>query len=236
MQKTDATRRVSLKNLWTKLRFVIILSVCYTAISFGYSFIGFAIRQPTVHFHEYTPSRFFLEVGGHFAFGVIAALPLMDISLMLLAGAMAVGIDSDHILGALNLSISGRPDHSFLYAIISAFFLVLIAKRVVPNGAVNGKKGQERDKKRGRKEIMIRKILLVPPITLLAHISFDIFAAYRIFPSVPPGGGASFPLFVPFSFQTVQFGYSAWIWFEITALVIAVVGYFWSGRVNLGHS
>jgi hypothetical protein len=153
------------KFVVSKLKFVIYLSLAYLAFAFGYSFIGLVFREPTLHLHEYSLSSFILEIGGHFVFGIFAALPLLDFELIALVGMCAVLIDSDHILGTFNLDLVSRPDHSILFVFIASLVLVWVSKWLF----------------KGIDKARLLKIGLVVPVALLAHISYDIFAAYQVF-------------------------------------------------------
>ncbi len=180
-----------------KFAAVVLIACFYVGLSFVYSLIGFIHIEVGVHYHEYSPTKLIIEVTGHFLFGFIASLPLLDFDLSLLTGSLAILIDADHIMDALGFDVSGRPDHSFLYIIVSAAILVYLARRL---GI--------------RKKVLI-KILFVAPITLFSHLAYDIFAST----------GTNFPLLIPFSFQEVYFDISFWIVFESIAFLIAILGY-----------
>lgn len=193
------------------LKILVLFSLAYLALSFGTSFLGFLSPQAPFPLHQYSPSHFLEEVGGHFIFGVLAALPFLDIDLILLCGTFAVLIDSDHILEALGFYVSGRPDHSIFYAAFSFVILYYIARKM--------KMGNEREIKFG----------LLGAVVLLAHVAFDIFAAYGLF----YGGGYYFPLLAPFSFSAVSFPFDYWIVLEILAFALALLGsIFGSARIR----
>jgi membrane-bound metal-dependent hydrolase YbcI (DUF457 family) len=186
-----------------QLRRIIVIAIFYSYLSFAYSFIGFLHMQPSDHYHEYSLSKLAIEVFGHFAFGGAAAIPLLDLDLILLTGSLAILIDADHILGAWDFNVSGRPDHSFLYAIVSTIVLVFLAKKL------------------GTRPEKVAKIAFIGTVTLFAHIAYDLFA----------GSGSSFQLLIPFSFQSFTLQYIDWVPFEGLALVIAGLGYVVSRRI-----
>ena len=193
---------VALRKHIPRFKKLIFLAISYTALAFAYSTIGFLHPQVAPHYNEYNGLRLLIEIAGHFSFGLIAAIPLLDIQLALLTGTGAVLIDSDHILSSLGFNISGRPDHSFLFILVSAAFLLLIAKRY---GGFN----------RG----FLAKLAYLAPIVLFSHIAFEIFA-----------GGHQFQLLIPFSFDSFTLPYHDWMVFEAISLVLSCLGYFSSLR------
>jgi hypothetical protein len=183
-----------------EIRRLTILAGLYAAASFTYSFVAFAPGQPAIHFHEYRYSTLLLELGGHVAFGMIAASVFLDAELIVLSGLLAVVIDVDHILATLNLATISRPAHSFVFVPLTFLLLAYAAA------------------KSGMTDRWV-KVAFLAPVVFFSHVAYDIFAAYVIF----GGRGASFPLLAPFSFAMTTFQYSTWIWFEAGALLIAAV-------------
>lgn len=197
-----AETAVALRRNLPSFKKLFFLTVFYAALAFAYSSIGFLHPQVAPHYNEYNGLRLVTEIAGHFSFGIIAAIPLLDIQLALLTGTWAVLIDSDHMLSSLGFNISGRPDHSFLFILVSAVFLFLIAKRYG-----------------GFTISFLTKFAYLAPIVLFSHIAFDIFA-----------GGPQFQLLIPFSFQSFTLPYHDWMLFEAIALVLSCLGYFSSLR------
>ena len=110
---------------------VIILSLVYVALAFGYSALGFLSGLPHGNGSEYTISFLIPEISGHILFAVVAVLPFLDLQLMLLASVIAVFIDTDHLLGIFTtLPYIGRPDHSILFMIVAASVLVYLSRRL----------------------------------------------------------------------------------------------------------
>jgi hypothetical protein len=179
-----------------KLRALFLVSVAFCASSFAYSFVGFLSPQPPsgVHHYEEPFSKTFVEVGGHFLFGLLAAFPLMQWELILVGGMFAVLIDADHIPSELGLAVGGygRPDHSILYMLLSAVLFYHVGRKVGLGG---------------------RQVSLVLVAAILSHLSYDVFYSN--------GMGGSFPLLVPFNFGLIAFPYWSWPVFEIAGVLLA---------------
>lgn len=184
---------------------LIVIAAFYTVLSFAYSFVGFLHYQPGSHYHEYALGKLTLEISGHFLFGVIAALPLLDVGLALLTGSLAVLIDIDHVLSALNYDVSGRPDHSILYVAVSALFIFYAGKRSRLS------------------EVTTTKLAFVAPIAVLAHFSFDVFAS----------SGTIFQALIPFSFQRFYFPDFTWAILEAVALLVSCLALYASSKRRL---
>lgn len=186
---------------------LVILALFYGALSFAYSFIGFLHPEFAFHYHEYSFTNLIIEVSGHFLFGFVAAIPFLDFRISLFTGAAAVLIDTDHILSVMDLNIGGRPDHSFLYILISAGVMIFIASRL------------------GFPKSFLVKMLFLAPVVFFAHVSYDIVAQ----------GGTSFQLFIPFSFQTQTISFYYSIPFEGAALILSFIGNLLSRRISVRH-
>ena len=179
---------------------MVAIALFYTVLSFSYSFVGFLHYQPGSHFHEYAFAKLAIEIGGHFIFGFAAAIPLLDFGVAILAGSLAVLLDSDHILSALNFPVSGRPDHSLLFMLVSTLLILYLGSRMRLS------------------RNLILKLVFVGPVTLLAHISYDVFAA----------SGSTFQLLIPFDFAQIYLPYYAWAVFEAAALLLSFLGLYLS--------
>lgn len=106
-----AETTIALRRYLPSFKKLSLIAIFYAVLSFAYSTIGFLHPQIAPHYHEYIGLRLVTEILGHFSFGFIAAIPLLDLQMALLTGTGAVLIDSDHFLSALNFDVSGRPDH-----------------------------------------------------------------------------------------------------------------------------
>jgi hypothetical protein len=190
----------SLERYLPHLKKIVLLALFFAGFAFLYSSIGF-LHPEVSHFHEYTTSKLAIEIGGHFLFGFVAAIPFFDLEISLLTGAAAVFIDTDHILSAIGFNVSGRPDHSFLFVFVSAIILFYIVQRQADFS----------------KSFLI-KFILFAPVVVFSHIAYDIFA-------VPLGSSSTFQLFIPFSYAYVTLQYNYWILFEALALALSFSGY-----------
>jgi hypothetical protein len=181
---------------------VLRLPLAFAAVAFLFSFIGL-LNPQHIHLHEYSLPDLLKEVFGHVAFGLVAALPLWitELSLFLLAGGVAVLIDVDHLLGALNAPVSSRPDHSIPFFILSTLLVYLLAKRG------------------GMLEPRALKAAGAVAAGLLSHISYDIFAAVTVF----HGTGYAFPFFAPLNFALIQMPSYSWVLFELLGFGISIV-------------
>ena len=181
------------------------LVLFYGVLVLAFSFLGFVAQQPTVHFHEYSFPEAILELGGHMTFGAMVALPFRQVKACVLGAAFAIVIDADHILGALNLNVSGRPDHSIAFAATGAVAVWLVVRKYPSMGLRQG---------------ALATSALVPA-SVLSHVSYDVLAANEIF----NGLGSSFPIYSPFSFSLVPFPTWSWIVLELAGLLFSLM--FW---------
>ncbi len=200
---SEKLKTLLIRNALSWRRFVIAASyaVMFATFAFFYSFIGLLSPQH-IHLHEYSLTELAKEAGGHIAFGIVAAAPLwiLDFNLFFLAGGVAILLDSDHLLGALNLPVSSRPDHSIVFFVASTLFVYWLAK------------------KRGMSKPNALKTSAVVIVALLSHLSYDVFAAVSVF----HGNGYAFPLLVPLSYALIAMPYLSWIVFELIGVIVAV--------------
>src|SRR5918912_62839 len=109
---------------------IVLISIVYGMLGFIYSFFGLVQQSNTIVILE--PFRLITleELGGHFLFGAIIGIPTRNIKIILLAGLMAVTIDSDHLLNIAGFHVPGRPDHSIAFAVISSLLMGLLASGI----------------------------------------------------------------------------------------------------------
>jgi hypothetical protein len=109
---------------------IVLISIIYGMLGFVYSFFGLIQQTNTIIILE--PFRLITleELGGHFLFGAIVGIPTRSIKMILLAGLMAVTIDSDHLLSFAGFHVQGRPDHSIGFAVLSSILMGLLASRI----------------------------------------------------------------------------------------------------------
>src|SRR5713101_3501437 len=77
---------------------IILFPAVFGLMGFFYSFLGFVQNEKNVVFLEPFRSLTLQEIGGHFAFGFLAAVPSGNFRIAWICGLMALTIDSDHIL------------------------------------------------------------------------------------------------------------------------------------------
>jgi hypothetical protein len=156
----DRGRRLLNKVMWAAG-----LNLVYTTVSFLWSGLGFAFPTVAMHLHEYALPELAPEVSGHIAFGIIAAVPTFDASLIFFCAGESILIDSDHILSALNYPVDGRLAHSVFFAIFAATLISYVA----------------RPGKRSKRAVFLVTLAAIP-----AHMSYDVFAGDGFFPILTP--------------------------------------------------
>jgi hypothetical protein len=193
---------------------VFLIALIFGALAFLYSFFGFLSSQTTPRFDTFgslTPQ----EIGGHFLFGYIVALPTRNLKIGVLAGLMALAIDADHVLNAAGTTLQGRMSHSVSFAILSSvlvgFIVTLIYRRVAPENSIImtspvvissakiEKKLADNANSRQNSVLIAEKrslfygLLVITLAAYMSHIAYDVFVDL----------GANFPLLAPFSFKDV---------------------------------
>jgi hypothetical protein len=192
---------------------ITLISIVYGALGFLYSFFGLLGQSSNIIILE--PFRLITlqELGGHFLFGAIVGVPSRNIKIILLAGLMAVTIDSDHLLNIAGFHIQGRPDHSILFAFLSSIVMGLLGKRIYhkvsrgntldrsrryekvdennKNNTSNTKSIDNNNNNNNNKQFS--SLLIITLAAFLSHIAYDTFVDNK----------AVFPLFVPFSFNQI---------------------------------
>lgn len=143
--------------------FIIKTSLFYCTISLGFSLSSIFFPDKTIV--NPLPLGVFNvnEIAGHFLWGLVAAVVTMRLKYILLGGAFAVLIDSDHIINALQIEGISRMSHSIAFAMIAVIVMMLVfGKRDYILGAVAG-------------------------ASVLSHISYDLFVDdYSGFPLFTP--------------------------------------------------
>ncbi|HEX5458019.1 MAG TPA: metal-dependent hydrolase [Candidatus Nitrosotalea sp.] len=143
--------------------FVIGVSVAYCSLSAGFSLVSIVLpdKMTMVNPIEYG-SLNIKEIGGHFIWGVVAALVTLRLRYILLGGLLAVLIDSDHLVGLLHIEGIPRMSHSITFSIIATVVLMLVFSR---------------------KDYRLGTIV---GTSVLTHISYDIFDGPYGFPVLTP--------------------------------------------------
>jgi hypothetical protein len=196
-----------------QLSTVFLIASIFGAIAFLYSFFGFLSNQTTPRFDTFgslTPQ----EIGGHFLFGYIVALPTRNLKIGVLAGLMALAIDADHLLMATGADAQGRMSHSVSFAILSSVVMGFMASQIFREIALQSsttipslvassgrieKKAADNANSRQKSLLLAEKyrifcqFLVITLAAYMAHIAYDVFVDTK----------ANFPLLAPFNFNDV---------------------------------
>lgn len=143
------------------IAFITKTSILYCAISAGFSMLGIffaekALQPNPLHFLSLD------EVMGHFLWGLVPAIATLSLRYVIIGGAFAVLIDSDHLIGFFPVAALGRLSHSISFGIISLVVLMIVF---------------------GKKDYRLGAIAFAG---MLSHISFDIFDEGPSFPILAP--------------------------------------------------
>ena len=185
-------------NITKQIKFFIKASIIFTILSFSFSLTGLFFQddpQSMILGNPLIVSNPSLEhILGHIFFGMIAGMLALRLNYVFIAGAFAILLDADHLLQFLNLEMILRMSHSIPFAIITALIIF----------AIFGKKDY--------------RLAAISFSAVLSHIAFDTWLSGQIF----PGSTSGFPLFAPFSVETILFQGLDWLYLEI--LAIGIVG------------
>jgi hypothetical protein len=190
---------------------IISIALAFGALAFLYSFIGFFGNEVN-HiitfdaFGSLTPQ----EIGGHFLFGYIVALPTRNLKIGVLSGLMALTIDADHLLNAAGFDIQARMGHSVSFAILSSVLIALMVSQILRKVSVwnemmstasspSGKKKKTMVYSKSvpnsllppEKKVIFSQYLIITLAAFISHIAYDVFV----------NAGASFPLLAPLIFS-----------------------------------
>ena len=185
-------------NITKQIKFFVKASIIFTILSFSFSLTGLFFQddpQSMILGNPLIVSNPSLEhILGHIFFGMIAGMLALRLNYVFIAGAFAILLDADHLLQFLNLEMILRMSHSIPFAIIAALIIFAIF---------------------GKKDYRLAAISFA---AVLSHIAFDTWLSGQIF----PGSTSSFPLFAPFSVETILFQGLDWLYLEI--LAVGIVG------------
>jgi hypothetical protein len=190
---------------------IILIAFAFGALAFLYSFVGFFGNEVN-HiitfdaFGSLTPQ----EIGGHFLFGYIVALPTRNLKIGVLSGLMALTIDADHLLNAAGFDIQARMGHSVSFAILSSVLIALMVSQILRKVSVwnemmstasspSGKKKKTMVYSKSvpnsllppEKKVIFSQYLIITLAAFISHIAYDVFV----------NAGASFPLLAPLIFS-----------------------------------
>ena len=188
------------------IKFILKNSIVFALVSFGFSIIGGLFPSSEHTFVIGNPlvvSGVTIEhVMGHVFWGAVIGLATLSIRYIVLGGSFAILLDADHLLQFLDIELVSRMSHSIPFA-----FIALIVFLVIYRG----------------KDI---RICAVAFAAVLSHLAFDVFLADIAFES-----STAFPLFSPFTFETVSFQGLDWLGVQIIGVsVVAIVSYFYKRK------
>ena len=189
-----------------RIKFILKNSMIFALVSFGFSMIGALFPESEFTLVIGNPlvvsSVTYEHVLGHIFWGAIIGLGTLSIRYIILGGSFAIFLDADHLLQFLDIELVSRMSHSIPFAVIVSIVFFVVLRR---------------------KDI---RICVVAFGAVLSHIAFDIFLADVAFNS-----DTEFPLFSPFTFETVSFQGLDWLGIQIIGVtVVAVTSYFYKRR------
>ena len=188
------------------IKFILKNSIIFASVSFAFSMIGAFFPESEFTFVIGNPlvvsSVTYEHVLGHVFWGAIIGLGTLSIRYIILGGSFAIFLDSDHLLQFLDIELVSRMSHSIPFAVIvSIVFFVILRGKDI-------------------------RICAVAFGAVLSHIAFDIFLA-----DVALNSGTEFPLFSPFTFETVSLQGLDWLGIQIIGVsIVAIVSYFYKRK------
>ena len=188
------------------IKFILKNSIVFALVSFAFSMIGAFFPESEFTFVIGNPlvvsSVTYEHVLGHVFWGAIIGLGTLSIRYIILGGSFAIFLDSDHLLQFLDIELVSRMSHSIPFAVIASIVFFVILRG---------------------KDI---RICAVAFGAVLSHIAFDIFLA-----DVALNSGTEFPLFSPFTFETVSLQGLDWLGIQIIGVsIVAIVSYFYKRK------
>jgi len=188
------------------LKFILKNSIIFALVSFAFSMIGafFPESEFTVVIGNplVVSSVTYEHVLGHVFWGAIIGLGTLSIRYIIIGGSFAIFLDSDHLLQFLDIELVSRMSHSIPFAVIATIVFFVITRG---------------------KDI---RISVVAFGAVLSHIAFDIFLADVAFNS-----DTKFPLFSPFTFETVSLQGLDWLGIQIVGVsLVAITSYFFKRK------
>ena len=181
-------------------------SIIFATVSFVFSMIGafFPESEFTVIIGNplVVSGVTYEHVFGHVFWGAVIGLGTLSIRYIILGGSFAILLDADHLLQFLDIELVSRMSHSIPFAVIVTIVFFVVARG---------------------KDI---RVCAVAFAAVLSHIAFDIFLA-----DVTLGSDTEFPLFSPFTFETVSFQGLDWLGIQIVGVsIVAITSYFYKRK------
>ena len=188
------------------IKFILKNSIIFAIVSFAFSMIGafFPESEFTVVIGNplVVSSVTYEHVLGHVFWGAVIGLGTLSIRYIILGGSFAIFLDSDHLLQFLDIELVSRMSHSIPFAVIvSIVFFVILRGKDI-------------------------RICAVAFGAVLSHIAFDVFLA-----DVLLNSATKFPLFSPFTFETVSLQGLDWLGIQIIGVsIVAITSYFFKRK------
>ena len=184
------------------IKFILKNTIVFAIVSFAFSMIGAFFPESEFTFVIGNPlvvsGVTYEHVLGHIFWGAVIGLGTLSIRYIILGGSFAIFLDSDHLLQFLDIELVSRMSHSIPFAVIvSIVFFVILRGKDI-------------------------RICAVAFGAVLSHIAFDIFLA-----DVLLNSDTKFPLFSPFTFETVSLQGLDWLGIQIIGVsIVAITSYF----------
>ena len=195
------------------IKFILKNSIIFAIVSFAFSMIGAFFPEREFTFVIGNPlvvsSVTYEHVLGHIFWGAVIGLGTLSIRYIILGGSFAIFLDSDHLLQFLDIELVSRMSHSIPFAVIvSIVFFVILRGKDI-------------------------RICAVAFGAVLSHIAFDVFLA-----DVLLNSATGFPLFSPFTFETVSLQGLDWLGIQIIGVaLVAITSYFFKRKeINVKNS
>ena len=188
------------------IKFILKNSIIFAIVSFAFSMIGAFFPESEFTFVIGNPlvvsSVTYEHVLGHIFWGGVIGLGTLSIRYIILGGSFAIFLDSDHLLQFLDIELVSRMSHSIPFAVIvSIVFFVILRGKDI-------------------------RICAVAFGAVLSHIAFDVFLA-----DVLLNSATKFPLFSPFTFETVSLQGLDWLGIQIIGVsIVAITSYFFKRK------
>ena len=195
------------------IKFILKNSIIFAIVSFSFSMIGAFFPESEFTFVIGNPlvvsSVTYEHVLGHIFWGAVIGLGTLSIRYIILGGSFSIFLDSDHLLQFLDIELVSRMSHSIPFAVIvSIVFFVILRGKDI-------------------------RICAVAFGAVLSHIAFDVFLA-----DVLLNSATGFPLFSPFTFETVSLQGLDWLGIQIIGVsIVAITSYFFKRKeINVKNS
>ena len=144
------------------ITYIIRTSFLYGVLAASFSLIGILLLERQFLDDPITGGLDIVHIGGHVVWGLMAGAASLRLRYFILAGSLAIMIDSDHFIQLLNIEAIGRMGHSVPFAFFSAVIMMLVF---------------------GKKDYLLGGVVFS---TMLAHIAFDTYTGSGNFPSLLP--------------------------------------------------